>query len=345
MAAWGSPGEANRSIRCVVGARGLHLCSHSRMPRFQPERKKWRLDSRGCARQFGAINPSEGGVIPDSLDWYSSLLRSLLSARQSVNLLSSNCAPGGTVSRHGGRAFRQFGESDTPRYVLSWPGINACAERYWLYHRSPALRIDQLPLIYAMRPFTTSVIVSLFATLAFALTLPTRRATNIWQSPFSGSVVVPAANDVLVPGVNFTFEYDNSNWCESGFSPFTVYLTSGAAPPPFDNVTVNGTLAEGTYVLDMGKYVIANFPGVLRSCSYMSKRGALMIYTPFICRSALCGYAATLQHVRPGHDCGRGGQHNAGVPHGAPGVRRVPCAFFCSDSHAWLCTHMCIRHV
>lgn len=120
-----------------------------------------------------------------------------------------------------------------------------------------------------MRPFTSAAAFSLFATLAFALTLP-KRQTTIIQSPFSGTIAAPAANDVIVPGTNFTFEYHNSNWCESGYSPFTVYLTSGSAPPPFDNVTVNGTLAEGTYVLDMGKYLIANFVGALHSFSYRS---------------------------------------------------------------------------
>ncbi|KAI1790473.1 hypothetical protein LXA43DRAFT_890939 [Ganoderma leucocontextum] len=113
-----------------------------------------------------------------------------------------------------------------------------------------------------MRLFTTTTVISLFATLAFALTFPKRQTTTIWQSPFSGTIVAPAANDVIVPGANFTFEYDNSNWCESGFSPFTVYLTDGAVPPAFENVTVNGTLAEGAYILGMGKYVIANFPGL-----------------------------------------------------------------------------------
>ena len=115
-----------------------------------------------------------------------------------------------------------------------------------------------------MRPFTSTLIVSLFATLTFALTLP-KRDTTIYQSPYSGTIVAPAANDVIVPGVNFTFEYDHSNWCESGFSQFVVYITSGTTPPPFDNVTVNGTLADGTYVLDLGKYIVPNFPGALHT--------------------------------------------------------------------------------
>ncbi|KAM5542159.1 hypothetical protein V8D89_004032 [Ganoderma adspersum] len=113
-----------------------------------------------------------------------------------------------------------------------------------------------------MRPFTSTLIAFLSATLAFALTLPKRQTTTIYQSPYSGIIVAPVANDVIVPGVNFTFQYDNSNWCESGFSQFVVYITSGSTPPPFDNVTVNGTLADGTYVLDLGKYVVPNFPGL-----------------------------------------------------------------------------------
>ncbi|PIL30756.1 hypothetical protein GSI_06924 [Ganoderma sinense ZZ0214-1] len=113
-----------------------------------------------------------------------------------------------------------------------------------------------------MGPFTSTLTVSLFAALSFALTLPKRQTTTIYQSPFSGTIVAPVADEVIVPGVNFTFQYDNSNWCESGFSEFIVYLTSGTTPPPFDNVTVNGTLADGTYILDMGEYVVPNFAGL-----------------------------------------------------------------------------------
>lgn len=136
-----------------------------------------------------------------------------------------------------------------------------------MFPRSLALHSDltpPTPLVHDMRPFTSTLIVSLFATLAFALTLP-KRDTTIYQSPYSGTLVAPAANDVIVPGVNFTFEYDHSNWCESGFSQFVVYITSGTTPPPFDNVTVNGTLADGTYVLDLGKYIVPNFPGALHT--------------------------------------------------------------------------------
>ncbi|TFK85693.1 hypothetical protein K466DRAFT_566475 [Polyporus arcularius HHB13444] len=76
-------------------------------------------------------------------------------------------------------------------------------------------------------------------------------------SPFSGTIVSPVANDTIVPGVEFPFEYDISNWCESAYSPFTVYLTE--APPSFDNVTTDGTLAPGTYIHNFGTYLVSNF--------------------------------------------------------------------------------------
>ncbi|TBU30792.1 hypothetical protein BD311DRAFT_172396 [Dichomitus squalens] len=108
-----------------------------------------------------------------------------------------------------------------------------------------------------MKLFITAI-APLFATLASAAVLPKREAT-VWRSPFSGTIDAPVANDVIVPGVDFAFEYALSNWCESAYTPFTVYLTGGPAPPPFENVNANGTLAEGSFMLDLGKYSVSNF--------------------------------------------------------------------------------------
>lgn len=93
--------------------------------------------------------------------------------------------------------------------------------------------------------------------------LSTATPTTIWQSPYSGEIVQPEAGATIVPDVDFPFQYDDSNWCESAFTPLTVYLTQGSAPPPFSDVTADGTLVEGSYVANFGKFVISNFGALL----------------------------------------------------------------------------------
>ncbi|RPD59455.1 hypothetical protein L226DRAFT_574470 [Lentinus tigrinus ALCF2SS1-7] len=107
-----------------------------------------------------------------------------------------------------------------------------------------------------MRPFIATVV--LVATVASAMLLP-KRDKAIWQSPFSGTIVSPSAGSTIVPAVDFAFDYATSNWCESAFTPFTVYLTQGAEPPSFDNVTTDGTLADGSYLYNLGKFTVSNF--------------------------------------------------------------------------------------
>ena len=99
----------------------------------------------------------------------------------------------------------------------------------------------------------------LVATLAQASVLPQRRDAKIWQSPFTGTIIAPVADADVAPDAAFPFAYAVSNWCESSFTPFTVYLTTGVAPPAFGNVTADGELAEGTYEFQFGKYTVSNF--------------------------------------------------------------------------------------
>ncbi|KAH9939016.1 uncharacterized protein BXZ73DRAFT_99691 [Epithele typhae] len=101
---------------------------------------------------------------------------------------------------------------------------------------------------------------TLLVTVASASTLPKRQAgTQVWQSPFTGTITAPAADTAVEPGTPFAFAYTRNNWCQSSYSPFTVYATQGEAPPSFANVTTDGRLAEGTYVQEMGTFVVSNF--------------------------------------------------------------------------------------
>ena len=108
-----------------------------------------------------------------------------------------------------------------------------------------------------MPAFAAFVTPLLTAALACASVLP--RQTQVWESPFSGTITAPTSDAVLLSGANFSFAYARSNWCESDFSPFTVYVAQGTAPPAFESVTPDGALAEGAYTAQLGKYTVSNF--------------------------------------------------------------------------------------
>ena len=106
-----------------------------------------------------------------------------------------------------------------------------------------------------MRSFIL-VAASLLAVLGSATVLPKR---EIWQSPFTGEIVAPLTNEVIVEDVAFPFNYKTSSWCQASFEPFEVYLTQGEAPPPFEDVTEDGVMADGSYVYDFGRFVVSHF--------------------------------------------------------------------------------------
>lgn len=110
-----------------------------------------------------------------------------------------------------------------------------------------------------MMLFTTSIFTSLLATVASAAVLPARQPATIWPSPFSGTIMAPTTDQAMAFGVGFPFDYQVSSWCEPAFAPFTVYLTAGAAPPAFDNVTADGALADGAFAFAFGKFVVSRF--------------------------------------------------------------------------------------
>ncbi|KAI0358835.1 hypothetical protein OH77DRAFT_1396087 [Trametes cingulata] len=109
--------------------------------------------------------------------------------------------------------------------------------------------------------FTTSIVLSIFATLASASVLRERQPppTGVWQSPFSGAINTPTANQAIPFGAEFAFDYGISDWCEPGYVPFNVYLTEGSEAPVFDNVTASGTLFDGAYAYYFGEFVVARF--------------------------------------------------------------------------------------
>lgn len=87
-----------------------------------------------------------------------------------------------------------------------------------------------------------------------AASLPAKRQTVV---PVQGSVAAPSSNDDIAPGATFDFNFESVNYCESGYEPITVYLLE--QPPSSDDLTSDGTFAEGSYLYEFGEWLIPNF--------------------------------------------------------------------------------------
>lgn len=107
--------------------------------------------------------------------------------------------------------------------------------------------------------FITAILTPLLAAAAAAASALPKRQPATWQSPFAGTIVSPVENQAMSFGGGFPFEYDVSSWCEPAFAPFSVWLTTGAAPPTFGNVTAAGALADGAFAFEFGKFVVSRF--------------------------------------------------------------------------------------
>ncbi|KAI0662370.1 hypothetical protein C8Q70DRAFT_957870 [Cubamyces menziesii] len=80
--------------------------------------------------------------------------------------------------------------------------------------------------------------------------------------PAHGTTTEPTGGSVIAAGDAFPFKYENVDYCESGYSPISVFLSTTA--PTDADVTNSGELADGSYVYKFGDFLIANFglPGM-----------------------------------------------------------------------------------
>ncbi|KAI0762536.1 hypothetical protein C8Q74DRAFT_1220476 [Fomes fomentarius] len=92
------------------------------------------------------------------------------------------------------------------------------------------------------------------ALAAAAATVPAKR--QVILAP-SGTTVAPPDGSTIAPGSSFPFEYRPTNYCHSGYSPISVYLSTAA--PTSADITGGGALAEGSFVFKFGDYLYANF--------------------------------------------------------------------------------------
>ncbi|KAI0757451.1 hypothetical protein C8Q80DRAFT_101692 [Daedaleopsis nitida] len=102
--------------------------------------------------------------------------------------------------------------------------------------------------------------ISSFALSVVALTLSTS-AANVPEKrqnvvPTHGTTIAPTDGTTVSPGTTFPFTYNRVNYCESGYTPISVYLSSTA---PANAAVTNGELANGSYVYKFGDYLFANF--------------------------------------------------------------------------------------
>ena len=72
----------------------------------------------------------------------------------------------------------------------------------------------------------------------------------------SAAIVAPANGTTIDPGATFAFDYENSNECESGYSPISVWLSTSA---PTSSDISGGELVSGSYIYKFGDWLIPNF--------------------------------------------------------------------------------------
>ncbi|KAJ4478990.1 hypothetical protein J3R30DRAFT_2699246 [Lentinula aciculospora] len=72
-----------------------------------------------------------------------------------------------------------------------------------------------------------------------------------------GTLSAPSSGSIVSQGSSFPFEFQDSNWCEDGYSAITVWLTNYA--PTTSSLNSTGQFPEGEYSWYYGEYLIPNF--------------------------------------------------------------------------------------
>ncbi|KAJ7746286.1 hypothetical protein B0H16DRAFT_1556894 [Mycena metata] len=97
--------------------------------------------------------------------------------------------------------------------------------------------------------FSTSLLVPVFAALALA-------APNVRTiSQNHGTIVEPTSGLVPTTDGSLPFSYQDSNWCEGGYTPISVWLLDYA--PTTANLNATGQFTNADYFF--GSFLIANF--------------------------------------------------------------------------------------
>lgn len=115
--------------------------------------------------------------------------------------------------------------------------------------------------------FSTSTFLSALALSAASFTQAASLVKRQIVIPTHGTTVAPADSSTITPKTMFSFNYENANACESGYSPISVYLST--SPPTSADVTNAGELVDGSFVFHFGDYLIPNFGerAMIRKCA------------------------------------------------------------------------------
>ncbi|KAJ7215700.1 hypothetical protein B0H12DRAFT_354417 [Mycena haematopus] len=97
--------------------------------------------------------------------------------------------------------------------------------------------------------FSVALLTPLFAAFAAAANLP--RVI----SPNHGTLTAPTTGTVVTSGATFPFNYQDSNWCEGGYTPITVWLLDYA--PTTANLNATGQFSDAAFYF--GPFLIGNF--------------------------------------------------------------------------------------
>jgi len=99
----------------------------------------------------------------------------------------------------------------------------------------------------------STVLVALLASSSTASPLEKRITVH------SGTIASPADGTLVSAGGTYPFQFDMSNWCEAGYTPYDVYIL--ASEPTADSM--NATEGFNNYLYHYGTYTVDNFPSGL----------------------------------------------------------------------------------
>lgn len=108
-----------------------------------------------------------------------------------------------------------------------------------------------------MAPSFTSRLFTTAAILYSAFHASAAPSTRQVLETSHGILSAPSSGVVVSQGSSFPFEFQDSNWCEDGYSSISVWLTNYA--PTYLNVNSTGQFSEGEYSYYFGSYLIPNF--------------------------------------------------------------------------------------
>ncbi|KAJ4466388.1 hypothetical protein C8J55DRAFT_240470 [Lentinula edodes] len=108
-----------------------------------------------------------------------------------------------------------------------------------------------------MAPSFTSRLFTTAAILYSAFHASAAPSTRQVLETSHGILSAPSSGVVVSQGSSFPFEFQDSNWCEDGYSSISIWLTNYA--PTYLNVNSTGQFSEGEYSYYFGSYLIPNF--------------------------------------------------------------------------------------